>query len=221
MPPPAANAPVLVTDFDGTMSQHDFFKLAIEELIPGPPRNYWSLYERSEITHFEALRRYFAEIRGDESVVRRALKKMEFDPRGGDAIAALRDAGWEVVVASAGCRWYIDILLEDAGIDIRVYANPGRFEAGQGLLMELPPPNFYRSETHGVDKSAVVRRYLDEGRRVAYAGDGVPDLEPAKLVKEEWRFARSDLADLLRDAGLGYYPFEHWSEVADRLLKMN
>ena len=53
---------VLVSDFDGTMTRRDFFKLAIQQLLPPDGPDFWSEYRAGQITHFEALRRYFAEI---------------------------------------------------------------------------------------------------------------------------------------------------------------
>ena len=54
---------VLVSDFDGTMTRQDFFKLVISELLPPGTPDYWAMYRTGTITHFEALRRYFASIR--------------------------------------------------------------------------------------------------------------------------------------------------------------
>ena len=54
---------VLVSDFDGTMTGHDFYKLVIESLLPPDTPDYWAMYRAGTITHFEALRRYFAAIR--------------------------------------------------------------------------------------------------------------------------------------------------------------
>jgi len=32
---------ILVSDFDGTMTRRDFYRLAIEQLIPKDCRNFW------------------------------------------------------------------------------------------------------------------------------------------------------------------------------------
>jgi 2-hydroxy-3-keto-5-methylthiopentenyl-1-phosphate phosphatase len=98
-----------------------------------------------------------------------------------------------------------------------VHANPGRFEAGRGLVMTLPIDSPYFDPRHGIDKAAVVRRAVQAGRTVAFAGDGFPDAAAARLVPQELRFARADLATALRHEGLGYRPFERWAEVARAL----
>ena len=156
--PTTTGGPVLVSDFDGTMTRHDFYKLAIEKLLPADVPDYWAEYRAGTITHFEALRRYFAAIRKTEDEILAVVRQMELDPGLKDAVESLRQAGWSVIVTSAGCEWYIRRLLADAGVNIAVHANPGRFESGRGLVMEMPVGSPYLSQSLGVDKTAVVRQ---------------------------------------------------------------
>lgn len=225
-----ADAGVLITDFDGTMSRLDFYKLAIEFLVPGGTPDYWSQFRAGTITHFDALRLYFASIRASEDEVLSVVRKMELGPQVSVAVRSLQAAGWRVIVASAGCEWYIRRVLAWSGLDVEVHANPGRFETGRGLLMELPTDSLYFSPTHGIGKAAIVRRCLQESVSfhsnrsheslpVAFAGDGIPDADPARLVQSQMRFARGDLADVLRREHLEFQPFEYWSEIADWLLQ--
>ncbi len=208
---------LFVSDFDGTMTRHDFYKLARETLLPSDLPDYWAEYRAERMTHFEALQAYFAAIRADEAEVLSVVGRMELDPNLPDALRRLREAGWEVVVTSAGCDWYIRILLARAGVDLPVWSNPGRFEAGRGLRMTLPERGPYFSPTLGVDKAAVVREGLSRGLPVAFAGDGFPDIDAARLVSGELRFARGDLADSLDRERLPYHRFECWSEIAELL----
>ena len=215
---PTDIGPVLVSDFDGTMTRHDFYKLAIERLLPPDTPDHWAAYRSGAITHFEALRRYFADIRRSEDAVLDVVRQMELDLHLADAVSKLRRAGWEIVVTSAGCGWYIEKLLRRAGVELLVHANPGRFMPGAGLLMELPEQSPFRSESLGVDKTAVVRHYVESGARVAFAGDGFPDADAARLVAADLRFARADLADVLRREQLAFHPFATWSDIARILL---
>jgi 2,3-diketo-5-methylthio-1-phosphopentane phosphatase len=217
--PGVTSAGVLVSDFDGTMTRHDFYKLAIESLLPPDTPDYWAEYRAGAITHFEALRRNFAAIRSGQTEVLAVVDRMELAPDLPAVVAALRGAGWEVVVTSAGCDWYIRRLLAAAGVDVEVHANPGRFEPGRGLLMAMPTDSPDLSPTLGIDKARVVRRHLDGGRTVAFAGDGFPDAEPALLVPGNLRFARGDLADVLDRERQEYQPFDTWSDIARVLLR--
>lgn len=210
---------VLVSDFDGTMTRHDFYKLVIESLLPPDTPDYWAMYRAGTITHFEALRRYFAAIRASEAEVLAVVRRMELDPELPAAVAALDRAGWKVVVTSAGCDWYIRRLLAEAGAEVEVHSNPGRFVPGKGLRMQMPTGSAYLSPTLGVDKTAIVRGYVESGLPTAFAGDGFPDADPARLVPGDRRFARGDLADVLRRGGEPFRPFDTWSDIARLLVQ--
>jgi len=210
---------VLVSDFDGTMTRHDFYELAVATLVPPDTPDYWARYRAGDITHFEALRGYFAAIRASEAEVLAVVARMELDPGLRPALESLRGGGWRVLVASAGCAWYIDRLLATVGVEVEVFANPGRFEAGQGLIMEMPPRSAYWSRTLGVDKAALVRAHIAAGVDVAFAGDGFPDVEAALLVAGDLRFARGDLANVLRSEGLAFHTFDQWGEIARVLAR--
>ena len=209
---------LLVTDFDGTLTRRDFFQLVVEAFAPAALAEFWDGYRAGRYSHFEALRGIFASIRASEAEVRRVVACAELEPELTVWLERLESAGWEVVVASAGCEWYIRQVLADGGAGLVVHANPGRFEEGKGLLMEAPTGSAYYCPLTGIDKAAIVRAGLDAGRRVAFAGDGYPDVEAARLVRADLRFARADLAEALRREGLGYRPFERWAEVARGLL---
>lgn len=209
---------ILVSDFDGTLTRHDFYQLVMDHRRPQGASNYWQRYVNREITHFEALRLTFASAEPGEAELVELIRRMDIDPDLADELRLLREHNWEVVVVSAGCRWYIDQLLDGAGVALEVHANPGRIEEGR-LQMEWPTESpFYSPET-GIDKAAVVRAALDGGRTVAFAGDGPPDLAPALLVPPELRFARRGraLAEALAAQGERFHPFDRWAEVARAL----
>ena len=207
--------PVLVTDFDGTITERDFYQLVIDH---APAADCWGEYLSGRLTHFEAMRAILAHAPTDEATLAGMLAETRPDPQLGAAAAALRRAGWELVVASAGCAWYIERILRAAGVRAEVHANPGRIEPGRGLAMELPRASRFFSAQTGIDKEAVVRDALARSGRVAFAGDGPPDLAPALLVEGGLRFARGWLAGELVRRGLAFQPFRRWSEIAAALL---
>ena len=209
---------ILVSDFDGTMTRCDFFKLAVQQLLPPDGPDFWSEYRAGRITHFEALRRYFAEIQASESEVLAVVDLMELDPGLPQAVTELQKAGWKVIVTSAGCDWYIRRLLAHGGVELEVHSNPGRFVPGLGLQMEMPVGSPFLSPSLGVDKARIVRHYLEQGCTVAFAGDGFPDEEAALLVPGCLRFARSDLADVLGQKSEPFQRFDTWSQIARKLI---
>lgn len=207
---------ILVSDFDGTITRLDFYDLVCQA-YPCIAGTHWQDYESGKITHFEALKNIFSGIRAPESSMLEIIRKMDIDPKLPDAVSLLQSNGWSVVVASAGCAWYINRLLSSSGVDIAVHANPGVFFPGEGLQMQLPPESALFSRELGVNKVAVVREALRRCANVAFAGDGRPDLAPALLVPPRRRFAKSWLAKKLHEIGEEFRPFERWSEVAGML----
>jgi 2,3-diketo-5-methylthio-1-phosphopentane phosphatase len=210
---------ILVSDFDGTMTKFDFFDLARRDLPSAADHDFWQDYVDGKINHFEALAGIFAAIRTDGPTVEKLIDRMEIDPHLGAAVARLRAAGWEIIVASAGCDWYIRRLLEKAGVQLEVHANPGTFSPETGLVLSLPVGSPYFKRETGIDKSAIVRAALARDPRAAFAGDGRPDLAPSNLVRPANRFARGWLAHHLEKSGGEFHPFETWSQIADRLLE--
>jgi len=210
---------ILVSDFDGTMTRHDFFDLARRDLPSAADHDFWQDYVDGKITHFEALAGIFAAIRTDGPTIDALIGRMELDPGLAGAVARLRAAGWEIVVASAGCRWYIRRLLDKAGVELEVHANPGVFSPETGLVLSLPAGSPYFKRETGIDKSAIVRAALTRDPRAVFAGDGRPDLAPSSLVAPGNRFARGWLARHLRQNREEFHPFETWSQIADALLE--
>ena len=214
----AAPPRILVSDFDGTMTRHDFYDLVRQRWPVPPDDDPWQHYVAGRITHFEALAAIFARIRADEPALLELVRKMELDPLLPEAVRRLREGGWEVVVASAGCAWYIQHLLQEAGVSLEVHANPGSFVPSRGLRMVLPETSRFFSRQTGIDKTGVMRDARRRGGSVAFAGDGRPDLEPALLAPPARRFARGWLAEALRGQGQAFQPFETWSQIAAQLL---
>lgn len=208
----------LITDYDGTITETDFYTLLRARYIPADAPDYFEEWRAGRMTHFEAMAAYFSYAPTDEQALDEMMTASEPDPGLASAFARLREKGWEVVVVSAGSAWYIERVLRRAGVEARVYSNAGRLEAGRGLVIErLPRESPYFSEDVGVDKCAVVRAALLECEDVAFAGDGPPDIGPALLVRAERRFARGHLAGVLANRGEGYLGFGRWSEIAEML----
>ena len=210
---------ILISDFDGTVTRYDFFE-RVRKRWPFPPQDDpWEKFVTGEITHFEALAEIFAGIRTTEADLLELADSAELDDSFAKSTHVLQDRGWEIVIASAGCDWYIKYLLKKAGVSVSVHANPATFDPERGLEMSLPERSPFFSATKGVNKVAIVRDALSRSDRVAFAGDGRPDLKPALLVRPQLRFARGWLAEALYERGERFHPFERWSEIADQLQR--
>lgn len=209
---------LLVTDFDGTMTDVEFYQLALERYTPSETQYVWERYLRKELTVFETLQGIFSAIKASPAELTAALDDLKFDPGAAAAIGRLREAGWDVVVASAGCAWYIERVLKKAGIEATVHASPGEFAESGGLEMRVASASPYLSASAGIDKAAIVREARENYQAVAFAGDSPNDLEAARLVDDDLRFAKSMLAERLEREGKAFHPYGRWSEIANALM---
>lgn len=209
---------VLISDFDGTITEHDFYQLLVERYIPRDAPNYLELYRQGKMSHFEAMAKYFSWAPTDEASLRQLLSDTRPDPRMAESVAKLKAAGWELVIVSAGSSWYIDRILGGVGVSVTVHANPGRVVARRGLVIDRPYDSPFYNEETGISKRDVVLDAVRRGAKVYYAGDGSPDIDSAMLVRPNRRFARGYLAEYLSRRREGFNEFERWSEIVDELL---
>jgi 2,3-diketo-5-methylthio-1-phosphopentane phosphatase len=210
---------VFVTDFDGTLTRREFYQLVQDHYLDPDTPDYWAEYRAGKYRHVEAMAKFCAAVRADEATLLNLLLRMELDPRFPELAEALNAAGWEVVVASAGCEWYIRQILEPTGVDLTIHSNRGRWVGGdRGLELEPPTDSPFYCPDVGIDKAAVVADAQRRADRVAFAGDGVTDVRAALLVPVERRFAKADCAAELDRLGESYRPFIRWAEAAEALL---
>jgi 2-hydroxy-3-keto-5-methylthiopentenyl-1-phosphate phosphatase len=210
--------PILVTDFDGTFTRRDFFDLILERYDPPAGREAWQRFLDGELSHSEGIGGVFASLRTDAAGADALVAALDPAPGTADAVRWLQDAGWEVVIASAGCGWYIERLLHRLGLTVTVHASPGAFAPETGLVMTPDPDAAFYSARSGIDKPAVVRDALARDAVVAYAGDSNTDREAAMLVPPERRFLTGWLARRFAGEGIPHVSFAAWPEIARDLL---
>src|SRR5215510_9295131 len=119
---------IFVSDYDGTITNNDIYSLLAERYVPAGTPDYFAQYVEGRITHFDAMAAYFAFMPTEEQQIEELLAASDADPDLGESAALLERAGWELLVVSAGCSWYVERLLRRAGVVATVYANPGRLE---------------------------------------------------------------------------------------------
>lgn len=217
--PQARNSSALVCDFDGTLTRHDFYRLVQTRWWRPDEPNPWNDYLAGRLTHFDALNRIFARVRGNEASLKAFIDTMELDPTVPAAFEELHAAGWTLIIASAGCQWYMGHLLSGVKAPFTLHANPGRYSPGRGLQMIPPVESRFFNAPTGIDKVAVVRDALARHARVAFAGDGPPDLPAAMLVAGQRRFGRGYLAEALAAQKEAFNPLTDLAAVARQLLK--
>lgn len=212
--------PILVTDFDGTFSRRDFFDLILDRCDPPAGREAWRRYLAGELTHCQGIGGVFASLRTDLAGADALVAALDPAPGTADAVRRLQAAGWEIVIASAGCRWYIERLLGKLGVAVTVHAAAGDFAPATGLVLapDARAPFFHPRTC--IDKPAVVRDALARDGVVAMAGDSDTDRAAALLVPPERRFATGHLARSFAAEGVPHVAFTAWPQIVDGLLSV-
>lgn len=214
---PPGTRGILVTDFDGTITTGDFFELVRRRWpqVPDP----WDQALAGTIPMREALRRIFAGVRGTQNELLALCEQSSVGHEFGIAFRQLQQAGWRIIVASAGCDFYIHHTLSRVGVQAEVVAHRGDFIPGQGLVMQPMDDSPFAHPRFGLNKAEVVRHVQTTGLPVAFAGDGTPDLDPLLLVPARYRFATGWAAEELIRRGADFQRFSRWPELAHLLLR--
>jgi 2,3-diketo-5-methylthio-1-phosphopentane phosphatase len=207
-----------VSDFDGTITDSDVYTLIAERFMPKDHPDYFAHYRAGRITHFEAMQAFYHFAPSEPQALNRLLRDTKPDPQLAHCVRRLDASGWDLIIVSAGSSWYIERILAAAGVSATIHSNPGQIEEGRGLVLRLPKESPFFSPQVGIDKAGVVRDALNRYKKVAFAGDGPPDVESALLVAPRQRFARRFLAEALEKRGEPYHPYRIWSEVVEALL---
>jgi len=210
--------PILITDFDGTFARRDFFDLILEQFDPPGAEAGWQDFLEGKLTLTEGLNAVFTTLRTDEAGAAELVAALDPAPGTAAAVRSLQEAGWEIVVASAGCRWYIDRLLAQQDLAMTVHAASGTFTPETGLLMTPDPAGPYFHPRTSINKPAVVREALGRDPIVAYAGDSTTDREGALMVPPQRRFATGWLQREFSRHEMPHVPFSVWPEIAAKLL---
>lgn len=211
---------ILVSDFDGTMTQRDFFACVLGHVDRTQFPDYWSDYLAGRRSHFDALRGIFSHLQGGEEAIMEIAHETGIDAELHSSVDRLRAAGWGIVVVSAGCAWYIERLLAQRGLELPVVSNPGQIGSDGSLEMSLPEQSLFFSLETGIDKLSVVRWASERFDDIAFAGDGRPDEASARHVPATRRFATGWLAEHFAQDGTTFQSFDRWSEIASALESM-
>lgn len=211
----------LVSDFDGTITEDDFFTLISRRYFNKEMLAPWREYLAGRETHFNALGAMFRQIRLPEAQLKKFIKKIHYDEGFVEAAALCKKKGIPVYIGSAGCDYYINVLIgrEIEKYGIKLITNRSIYSKDTGLKMIAPRKNSpYYDEKIGISKRSIVKRLHDSGYKVIFAGDGPPDIEPAKFA--DVVFARKILLRECRELGVKTKRFTSFENVLKFIRKL-
>jgi 2,3-diketo-5-methylthio-1-phosphopentane phosphatase len=205
----------VVLDFDGAICPADVTELLLRTY--GDPR-WWQIEQAmrsGELSLRGALVRQAALLRGDpDEWLSYAISEHPLDPTFEPFVQWARGEGITLAVASDGLGFYIEPMLEAAGIEgIAVHSN--RLDpASNGDRLSFPEANAVCVGC-GTCKMQVVTRYRDRLGTTAFVGEGYSDRYGA--IFADLTFAKHHLAELCQSTGIPFTPWESYADVREGL----
>lgn len=210
---------VFLSDFDGTISDDDFFFYTARAFFDDDALLPWREYLAGKKSHFDALKEMFGSLRLPKEAFDRFIEGVRIDAQIEAVFALCREKQIPIYIASAGCDYYIIKLIGDliGNYNITLLSNRGEYTPEGGLIMIAPEKDdpFYDPNT-GVSKYKLAKSLKDRGYKIIFAGDGLPDIEPAQI--SDIVFARKVLLQKCEEAGIKTRKFDNFGDIA-QLLK--
>lgn len=205
----------LISDFDGTISDDDFFTYITKAYFDDKALEPWHDYLAHRKTHFNALNEMFQKLRGiSEADLQKMMDKIQIDKNFEKTAQLCAEKNIPLYICSAGCDYYINYLIGDIikKYNITLITNHGVFSQENGLTMYAPDKDSpYYDKELGISKASIVNKLHAEGYKVIFAGDGPPDFDPAKIAEDV--FAKKMLLERCRETGIKTHEFNSFNDI--------
>lgn len=208
---------VFVSDFDGTLTEKDFYQMIIDNYLGEVGQALYKEWRQGLHLDKDFLGKIYSAMNREEAEIFEDILRIEWDESANELIQKVRESGGEFIILSAGTSYYIDRLLKEKGLsDIKVYSNPGIYK-DKGIHLQIDENSLYYSERYGIDKAKVVADLKKQYAHVYYAGDSAPDILPCKIA--DMAFAKSGLQDMLKAEGVNFTPIKSFKDVTTILTE--
>ena len=210
--------PVVVSDFDGTISTRDISYEILERFSVGGWQGIDEAYGKGDIGSQEAFRLILERIKASRSELVDFIEGLDvLDPYFPEFYRYLKGRGIDLVIVSDGFEFYIRRMLEEVGLgDIRVYANDIVQDAA-GKLTPIFPYHNGECDRCGNCKSNVIKKLREEHDWVIFIGDGYSDLCASELADS--LFAKRRLMKHAAEQRLPFTYFHDFADVRDEFEK--
>jgi 2-hydroxy-3-keto-5-methylthiopentenyl-1-phosphate phosphatase len=206
-----------VSDFDGTLTQRDFYHIVIDKYFKDWGRKFYTDWKSTKKINTEFLNKIFGALDKSEEDIFDEIGLIPLDEHAEDFINRIKSIGGDFYILSAGTSYYIDILLSQKKIEgVQVISMKGIYKnRGIEILPDKKSPYF--SEVFGLDKQKVIEELKKDYEKVFFAGDSEPDLEAARGA--DIAFAKSELKELLTKGNKKFVTFENYKEIDKYLVR--
>ena len=205
----------VLCDFDETAAQENIAHLVLDRFGDGQWRALQQQFQDGTIRAKDYFEWPFTNINASREEMRSHVRAMGHLRHGFVELAHYcRDRAIELAIVTHGLDFYVEALLEQAGLEwLTTYAVQAHF-TDDGIQYE------YRHtregcEEYGNCKCSIVDYYKANGNQVFYIGDGISDLCPAR--RANLVFARSRLLEECQKWGLPHVELRDCTDVIAEL----
>jgi 2-hydroxy-3-keto-5-methylthiopentenyl-1-phosphate phosphatase len=186
--------------------------LLLDKFADGDWRQLWRRYETGEITVGVLNSSAFSMVKADKQTQLDFMfksGKAKMRPGFKELLSYCSRQGFYFIIVSNGLGFYIEAILEDAGIkNIEVFAAKSQFDA-EGMRVQYIGPD--GSLMKDGFKEAYTELLEKKGYSVIYVGNGTSDFYPARRASHA--FATGDLLKRCRKENLKCQPFHDLNDV--------
>lgn len=210
---------IFASDFDGTISLRDFYWIVIDKYLGKEYIDLYVKWQSRKIKDVDFLNMVFNNINQDYETILNDIHSIPIDRKAIEFIYWFTEEVGEFYIISAGCQYYIDILVEKYGLKdkVKVIANPGYYKNGSIYMVPDKTKEYY-SETFGVDKGKAVEIIKRDADFLFFAGDSRPDYYAAKVA--DYIFAKHQLADILREQNIRFFSFNDFGDIFEETKRV-
>ena len=208
-----------VADFDGTLTEKDFYNILIDKYIGEEGHRFYEEWKRKEKVGVAFLNRIFEWSGLTEEELQAEILKIPFDINGQRLIEEVHAQGGDFYIVSAGTSYYIKIFLSHIDLeDVAVISIPASYVDGH-LKIQPDKSDPYFSVDFGIDKRKVIETLKKENGYdfVYFAGDSEPDLTAA--ISADLAFTMGELSELMKEAGKPHIVVNNCGEILNYLVE--
>ncbi len=206
---------IFISDFDGTISGEDFYRLMIDKYVPDGEEKYQQ-WREEKIKDIDFLGYVFNNIKQEQNIIDDEAKKIPVDKSLKNFVEFINKNNGKFIILSAGSKYYIDIVLKELDLDVEVYSNISEYKE-QGLYYNIDKEHEFYSERYGIDKKKVVESLIKDYDLSFYAGDSMPDYAPSLLTN--MIFSKAKLTEELNKNDIKNEPFKTFNDIKSYLIK--
>ena len=213
--------PVVFSDFDGTITEHDVILSIMEKFAPPE----WIeikdniLYKRT-ITLKDGVEKLFSLIESSKKneVVDFIKERIKLREGFADFLDFCEKEKIDFNVLSAGLDFLIVVVLKQYKDKLKIFCNQANFNSEKIKIdYKYLPKNCNLCGDCGCCKFEIVENYPREKFLRIVIGDGLADLAPSKVA--DMVFARGDLIKYLEQEKISFIPFSNFHEVKEQLTQ--